>query len=240
MARFLHLSWDMKKTNGVPGESHALLDATVVAGAATGAVVGAMAGPPGAVLGGTVGAAIGILAGGVLDREMHSKDKHDRELDEAIGVYGGSIGGRSAIGSVVDGAKRTAAATLLRAEHARLEVIYERVLDAYHAGDWDDVRTEWERFEPALRAHMALEEEQVFPAFREADPEEAEHLLSDHEALRARLDVLGVNVELHAVTRIDAEELVERLRAHRAREERLLYPWIDAVFEAPIVRRGKP
>jgi hypothetical protein len=74
---------------------------------------------------------------------------------------------------------------------------------------------------------MDLEERYVFPVFREVDPEEAEHLRSDHDQLRRRLDVLGVNVELHAVTPIDAEELIERLRAHRAREERLLYPWMD-------------
>jgi hemerythrin-like domain-containing protein len=118
-------------------------------------------------------------------------------------------------------------ATLLRAEHARLEVIYERLLGAYRSGSWIDVAAEWERFEPALRAHMDLEERHVFPVFREVDPEEVEHLLRDHDQLRSRLEVLGVNVELHAVTPIDAEELIERLRAHRAREERLLYPWMD-------------
>jgi hemerythrin-like domain-containing protein len=118
-------------------------------------------------------------------------------------------------------------ATLLRAEHARLEVIYERLLDAYREGSWPDVGAEWERFEPALRAHMDLEERYVFPIFREADPEEADHLLRDHDRLRRRLEVLGVNVELHAVTPFDAEELIEHLRTHRAREERLLYPWMD-------------
>lgn len=118
-------------------------------------------------------------------------------------------------------------AALLRAEHARLEVIYERLLEAYRAGSWVDVCAEWDRFEPALREHMDLEERYVFPMFRDVDPDEAEHLLSQHDQLRSRLEVLGVNVELHAVTPIDADDLIERLRAHRAREERLLYPWMD-------------
>lgn len=232
----------MKKTNGVPEENHALLGATVLAGATTGAVVGAVAGPPGAVIGGTVGAAVGIIAGGVLDRELHKADRHDRELDEDIGVFGGTIGAQGPAVGALDRSGRTAsAASLLRAEHARLEVIYERLLEAYRAGDWNDVRAEWDRFEPALRAHMDLEEREVFPTFREVDPDEAEHLAAEHGTLRGKLEVLGVNVELHAVTPIDAEELVERLRAHRAREERLLYPWIDAVFEKPIMlHRGKP
>lgn len=220
----------MKKTNGIPSETHALLNATVLTSVTTGAVAGAVGGPPGVVLGGTVGAALGVLIGGVLDDTMQASDRHDRELDEAIGVVGGDLGARDVIraGNIIDRSGATAsAASLLRAEHARLEEVYERLLRAYRAGDWSDVRAEWDRFEPALRAHMALEEAAIFPSFQEVDPEEAEHLLSEHTALRTRLDVLGVNIELHAVTSFDAEELIERLRSHRAREERLLYPWMD-------------
>lgn len=222
----------MKKTTSVvPPESHALLDASVLAGATTGAVVGAMAGPPGAVLGGTIGAAVGIIAGSVLDREDHQATRHDRELDDAIGVTSGDLGARDIIRSSMpkleEPGRTAASAAFLRAEHLRLEVIYERLLEAYRAGSWPDVCAEWDLFEPALRAHMDIEEREVFPAFREADPDEAEHLLAEHDVLRTRLDVLGVNVELHAVPPFDAEELIERLRAHRAREERLLYPWIE-------------
>ena len=136
-------------------------------------------------------------------------------------------------GAVLD---RELAASLLRAEHARLEVIYERLLDAYRFGDWNDVCAQWAIFEPSLREHMALEEERVFPAFREVDALEAEYLLAEHQALRERLGVLGVNVELHAVTPLDVDDLIERLRMHRAREERLLYPWIDKTFSRPIRR----
>ncbi|MBX3232564.1 MAG: hemerythrin domain-containing protein [Labilithrix sp.] len=227
------------RANGVPDEGFELIGATLAAGAASGAVLGVIAGPPGVLLGGGIGAGIGLLAGATLDEATHAAERHDRELDETIGVTAGDLGARDVLASntIVDRSGKTAAAAaLLRAEHARLEVIYERLLEAYRAGDWNDVRAEWEVFEPALRAHMDLEEKSVFPAFREVDPDEADFLLAEHDALRERLEVLGVNVELHAVTPIDAAELVERLRAHRAREDRLLYPWVDASFTEPITR----
>lgn len=221
-----------KKPSNVPADIHAVFDAAVVTGAATGAVAGAMGGPPGVVVGGTIGATIGALTGAVLERELHAADVHDRALDDDIGVTRGDLGARKALHAGRSGT----AATLLRAEHARLEVLYERLLEAYRFGDWSDVSAQWNVFEPALRAHMELEEREVFPAFREVDPAEAEYLLAEHESLRARLGVLGINVELHAVTQYDANDLVERLRLHRAREERLLYPWIDETFELPVTR----
>lgn len=227
------------KKNGVPEEGFELVGASLAAGAVGGFALGAIAGPPGAVLGGTLGAGVGLLAGATLDAAEHEASRHDHELDDAIGVTQGDLGARGVLATrtVVDeSCESSSAAALLRAEHARLEVIYDRLLEAYRLGDWNDVRAEWEIFEPSLRAHMELEEARVFPAFREVDPEVAAELLAEHDALRERLDVMGVNVELHAVTPIDASELVEQLRAHRAREERLLYPWIDETFTTPVVR----
>jgi hemerythrin superfamily protein len=203
----------MKRMNGIPAETHPLLEATVLTGMTTGVIAGAIGGPPGAVAGGAIGAAIGAVTGNVLEREILAADRHNQELDEAV-----------------------PAASLLRAEHARIEVICERLLDAYRAEDWTDVRVQWAIFEPTLRAHMKLEEDKIFPSFREADPAEAEYLLAEHDALRATLDVLGVNVELHAVTNLDANDLIERIRAHRAREERLLYPWVEETFNAVCIR----
>ncbi len=75
---------------------HVLVDVGTVSGAVTGAVAGVVAGPPGIVLGGAVGAVLGTLAGAVLDRESHAADRHDRELDEAIGVIGGDLGAKEA------------------------------------------------------------------------------------------------------------------------------------------------
>jgi phage tail tape-measure protein len=93
----------MAKTNDKTGleraknTEHVLVDVGTVSGAVTGAVVGIVAGAPGILVGGAIGAALGTMAGAVLDRESHSGEKHERELDDAIGVTNGDIGAGEAV-----------------------------------------------------------------------------------------------------------------------------------------------
>jgi phage tail tape-measure protein len=61
-------------------------------GALVGAIVGATAGPPGAVAGAIVGGIAGVLVGAVIDQESSAREQRTRELDDAIGVNGGSMG----------------------------------------------------------------------------------------------------------------------------------------------------
>ncbi|HVH46915.1 MAG TPA: hemerythrin domain-containing protein [Labilithrix sp.] len=234
---------------GLPtNQAPVLLEASALAGAATGAAVGVIGGPPGIILGGAIGTAMGLLAGSALELANERAGAHDRALDDDIGVTAGDLGAREAAASRLNDLQHAAlagtecagtaefvsAAALLRAEHARLDAVYERLLTAYRQGDWRDVREEWNVFEPALRAHMETEEKRVFPVLREVNADEAEALIGEHDELRKLLEVLGVHIELHALAGADADELVRRLRAHGAREERLLYPWIDATFQAPV------
>ncbi len=134
-----------------------------------------------------------------------------------------------------DGCMRAAA--ILRRDHERLEKIYDDVLAAYRSDDWEQVRAQWDLFEPALRVHMDTEEQDVFPELRAIDPEAADALLADHTELRRLLGTLGVAVDLHAVPAADAQDLIVHLRAHGAREEVLLYPWMDLARDAQKARR---
>lgn len=219
---------------------HKTLGAATLAGAAAGAAVGALAGPPGAIAGGIIGTAIGIMAGATLEREDSKHEKHDHELDDEIGVTSGDLGARDAAssgltkmqhdergGGLKQNAKLTSLAKMLRAEHQRLERVYDNLLTAYRGGSWEDVRKQWADFEPALRRHMEAEEHQVFEAFRAAAPSEADVLSEEHAELRGLLETIAMSIELHAVPERDAEELVRRLREHGIREERILYPWLE-------------
>lgn len=131
-----------------------------------------------------------------------------------------------------DGVNFDRAGDILRREHTELEAVYDELLGAYRRGDWKDVDSRWPHFESALRAHMDREEREVFPSFRLIAPEETEALMDEHNALRHLLSALGVAIEIHAFPIADAEELIRRLRAHSAREARLLYPFVDLSFDA--------
>jgi nucleotide-binding universal stress UspA family protein/hemerythrin-like domain-containing protein len=235
---------------GVPKPPHAMLGAAALAGGASGAVVGAVGGPPGAILGGTIGTAVGMLAGSALEEANEHAEAHDHELDDAIGVTKGDLGAReSAIAGLLamKEAERlgretsggmTSIGTLLREEHARLEREYAALLETWRHGDWSDARAQFARFEPALRAHMAVEEERVFPAFREASPSDAAALQREHDELRKTLDAFAIGIELHVIGERQAEALVRQLRAHGAKEEQLLYPWLDTTSGAEAVSKA--
>lgn len=132
------------------------------------------------------------------------------------------------------------AGAILRRDHARLEKICDELLAAYRSGEWEQVRKQWDVLEPALRTHMDTEELDVFPELRAIDHDEADALLADHAELRRLLGTLGVAIDLHAVPLGDAQELIARLRAHGAREESLLYPWMDTALDANKLHRLTP
>jgi hypothetical protein len=64
----------------------------VFAGELAGAVIGSAAGPVGVVAGMVVGALVGSAAGEVLSADAKRAHRHDDELDESIGVFGGDLG----------------------------------------------------------------------------------------------------------------------------------------------------
>jgi hemerythrin-like domain-containing protein len=132
------------------------------------------------------------------------------------------------------------AGAILRRDHERLEKIYEDLLASYRSDEWEQVRTQWEVFEPALRAHMDTEEHDIFPELRTVDRTEADALLAQHAELRRLLATLGVAIDFHAVPARDAQELIAQLRAHGAREEKLLYPWMDRALDPRKLRRLSP
>lgn len=129
------------------------------------------------------------------------------------------------------------AGAILRRDHERLEKIYDDLLAAYRSGEWELVRQQWDVFEPALRTHMETEEHDVFPELRAINRDEADALLANHAELRRLLGTLGVTLDLHAFPIGDAQELIARLRAHSAREESLLYPWMDRALDTTKLHR---
>ena len=121
----------------------------------------------------------------------------------------------------------------LKAEHAHLDSLFNALLESYQSGLWDDVRARWNEAELALRAHMAREEEQIFPTLRDADAEETNALLREHVALGERLAAVGLALELHAVPLGDMEALVAQSRAHSLREDSFLQAFVARVSPRP-------
>jgi hemerythrin-like domain-containing protein len=119
------------------------------------------------------------------------------------------------------------------ADHEQLEVLLSALIAAFETGDRDIARETYRRFERELSEHLELEEQQLFPELEQSDPREVEDLRAEHRAIRARLDDLGIGVELHYTRLPQIRDLVEILHAHAAREDKVLYAWADRVFSDP-------
>lgn len=125
---------------------------------------------------------------------------------------------------------------LLNQSHARLDRLFEAVLDAFQEGDRVDAAALWSEFETCLRNHFDFEDVHLLPSFRKVYPHEAEEIA--RERMRQTLAELGTGVDLH-LTRADVvKEFLAQLRAHAAREDVLLYRWAKAMDEKRRLVRG--
>jgi hypothetical protein len=111
------------------------------------------------------------------------------------------------------------------AAHDRIETLFEKLNEAIHSDDLDLVHEVWDQFDPALRAHMAREEAELFPGFSIVDPGNAEVLRDDHERIRSLLGELAVCIDIHAIKQRCLHELGTLLHAHGDLEHSTLYTW---------------
>jgi hemerythrin-like domain-containing protein len=118
-------------------------------------------------------------------------------------------------------------------DHEDLDVLLDQLIAAYETNDREIAASAYAEVEHRLFAHFEVEEHALFPEFARTQPAETKRLLEEHRWIRARVEELGVGVDLHA-TRVGAiRELVQMLRSHASRENALLYRWADQTFSDP-------
>jgi len=122
----------------------------------------------------------------------------------------------------------------LLAEHAELELLVEELQRAVEAGDCKALVTPWRKFEAGLVQHLAVEEKDLFPAYRAHAPEETRAFESAHAAIRTLVDELALRIELHCVRAPEIDALLEALRTHRRAEEVAFYRWAEGRPHGPI------
>jgi hypothetical protein len=122
----------------------------------------------------------------------------------------------------------------LHGSHRHLEEAGKRLVEAVSVDARDETIALWRELESQLLAHLEAEERYVLPAFARADREEAMTLLRQHGQIRERLLELGIAVELHHLRMHMLDDFILVLRAHAAREERLMYAWAAALLDDKI------
>jgi len=118
-------------------------------------------------------------------------------------------------------------AGLLR-DHEVLYILFDEVLEAFHAGARVQAKALWAQLSERLDRHMRFEEQEVFPLLAAVHPDEVKTLISEHDALRRALDGLGADLERSSLKVADVDAFIDMLRSHARRENALAYPWLDA------------
>lgn len=126
----------------------------------------------------------------------------------------------------------------MRADHRRLAQIEEDLGEAAAAGaDARELGEIWTRFAESMRRHFDVEEQVVFPVLERAHPDEVRALRAEHDGLRARLDRMGIDVDLHTVRSDAIRRLLDALADHAHREDDGAYVWAEQVLSLGEKRR---
>lgn len=115
----------------------------------------------------------------------------------------------------------------LNQHHQRLAALLSELSDAAAGADAPTLHRIWQEAEDGLRAHFDAEERLLLPLLRRARAEECAEIVREHAQLKALLDDVGLQVELHIVRRDRIEALIQRLRAHAQREDEGIYRWCE-------------
>jgi hypothetical protein len=133
---------------------------------------------------------------------------------------------------------------MMRADHETLEQSIRTALAQLAGSPMDTVRASWLQMESRLVAHLDAEEHYMLPRFAKAYPHEAAQIYLMHKQLRATLEQLGLDLDLHTLRVEAAESFVRMLHEHAAFEERLFYEWSHAALPVAehrsILRRLRP
>jgi hypothetical protein len=136
----------------------------------------------------------------------------------------------------VSGAHRTHAhhggAKSLRADHDDLERLAEVVIAGLAAGDRAEAAAAIGLLQSSVVTHLDGEERELIGVYARHSPDGAAAIREDHAAIRKALADLDVTTDLHLL-RVDAiRDLLQKLRAQAAREDRGMYRWLLASWSS--------
>ena len=118
---------------------------------------------------------------------------------------------------------------LLRLDHARLDSLFERLIDAFNADFHDEVAHLWARFAIGLRRHFVFEEMHILPHFKRVDPTAAAEHACEHAQIVTLLERISLRVELRFLREEVVDELTCTLRAHAKHNDEVLYAWLRSL-----------
>ncbi len=122
--------------------------------------------------------------------------------------------------------------TFFSQDHRHCDALWAEVEATNERGKADETRAAWQAFEQATRAHFAMEEEVLFPAFEEASGMRGgptEMMRIEHRQMRALLDQMGASAAKSDFDEVldHGDTLLMLIQQHNSKEEHVLYPMAE-------------
>jgi hemerythrin-like domain-containing protein len=122
-------------------------------------------------------------------------------------------------------------------DHRSCDELWTRVEAASDEGA-ESIAAAWRCFDTALRSHLAMEEEVLFPAFEAAtgmkDSGPTFVMRMEHDQMRGLLDQMGAALERgdHETLLDQGDTLLLLIQQHNQKEEGMLYPMSERALAA--------
>ena len=119
-------------------------------------------------------------------------------------------------------------------DHDRLDALFES-FQREKRQDFAKAKKTFAEFKAGLQRHILWEEELLFPRWEEnsgmAEGGPTQIMRSEHRSIRDCMEAIQNEVEREAPDSDgDEQRLLELLKAHNMKEERILYPSMDQVI----------
>lgn len=121
---------------------------------------------------------------------------------------------------------------VLTADHRHEDRLFAAATQAAEQVDWFACHQQFNAFLRALKRHMKIEEEVLFPAFEQATGMSSGPtwvMRQEHQQMLAMLDEIAAAIAAHNAEnfRALAQSFEGLMAAHSAKEEHVLYPLCD-------------
>lgn len=126
--------------------------------------------------------------------------------------------------------------SILEADHARCDALFAEAESAVASGDWQQAAAALDLFDAALRRHLAMEEDVLFPAFEQATGNASGPtavMRSEHRQLRdITADAMRALEQRASDDFFAAVETMQIMMGqHNLKEEGILYPMADRLLK---------